>query len=87
LNQKVSDSPAGEAAASEERRAAEQLTVDLMAFRRGVEERVKQRLPGHLAIRLPLLIGMAILLMSWLQRHWQAPLSGMRAGGAGALAA
>lgn len=44
---------------------------DLVAIARGVETKVTDRLPGHLALRVPTLIGLCVLLMSWLQRQLQ----------------
>lgn len=69
----------------EERRAAEQISVDLMEFRRGVSRRLSDGLPGHLAVRVPVLIGLVVVLMTWLQRHKQWPIDDLLKWGGGAL--
>lgn len=41
----------------------------------GLARRIADRLPGHLEIRVPILIALAVLLMSWMQKHlqWSVP--------------
>ena len=77
------DAPRGEPTPDQ---AGEQLADDLMQFRKGLGERVAARLPGHLALRIPVFVGLAFVLVSWLQRHRGWDIDKMLLGSAGALA-
>lgn len=57
-----------------------------MRFRKGVGSKVAAQLPGRLALRIPVFVGLVFVLVSWLQRHRGWAVDDMLLGGAGALA-